>query len=158
ELKKTTRTRTESLKMYEVVYVTCAFAKMELDFRVVFDKEDRVTGLQVRPAQAAKFDPPPYAPAGSAREEKVTVGEQSDWPLRGVRTVPRGKGRFPVVVRVHGSGSQDADEPIGPNKPFRDLAWGLAARGVATLRYAKRPHVHDKKFLEAKLPYTVKEE
>src|SRR5262249_8031611 len=78
ELKKTTRTRTESLKMYEVVYVTCAFARMELDFRVVFDKDDRVTGLQVRPAQAAKFDPPPYAPAGSYREEKVTVGEKSD--------------------------------------------------------------------------------
>jgi pimeloyl-ACP methyl ester carboxylesterase len=41
-------------------------------------------------------------------------------------------------VLVQGSGPLDRDSTIGPNRPFRDLAWGLAARGVATLRYAKR--------------------
>jgi hypothetical protein len=25
-------------------------------------------------------------------------------------------------------------EAIGPNKPFRDLAWGLASQGIAVLR------------------------
>jgi pimeloyl-ACP methyl ester carboxylesterase len=44
----------------------------------------------------------------------------------------------PVVVLVHGSGAHDRDETIGPNKPFRDLAQGLAAAGIATLRYDKR--------------------
>ena len=44
----------------------------------------------------------------------------------------------PLVVLVQGSGPHDRDETIGPNKPFRDLAWGLAARGIATLRFAKR--------------------
>lgn len=39
---------------------------------------------------------------------------------------------------MHGSGPQDLDETIGANKPFRDLAWGLAARGIAVLRYEKR--------------------
>jgi dienelactone hydrolase len=42
---------------------------------------------------------------------------------------------------VHGSGAHDADETIGPNKPFRDLAEGLAARGIATLRYVKRNRI-----------------
>jgi alpha-beta hydrolase superfamily lysophospholipase len=46
------------------------------------------------------------------------------------------------VVLVHGSGPNDRDESIGPNKPFRDLAWGLASRGIATLRYDKRTFVH----------------
>jgi dienelactone hydrolase len=41
-------------------------------------------------------------------------------------------------VLVHGSGPNDRDETIGPNKPFRDLAQGLAAAGIATLRYDKR--------------------
>lgn len=48
--------------------------------------------------------------------------------------------RLPVVVLVHGSGPNDRDETIGPNKPFRDLAQGLAAAGIATLRYDKRTH------------------
>lgn len=45
----------------------------------------------------------------------------------------------PVVVLVHGSGPQDRDETIlNVNRPFRDIAWGLAKRGIATVRYDKR--------------------
>src|SRR6202008_4493727 len=55
----------------------------------------------------------------------------------------------PAVVLVHGSGPHDADETIGPNKPFADLASGLASRGVAVLRYVKRtkqyPHCAQEK-------------
>ena len=51
------------------------------------------------------------------------------------RTAP-----VPVVVLVQGSGPHDADETVGPNKPFRDLAMGLAAAGIASLRYDKRTH------------------
>ena len=46
--------------------------------------------------------------------------------------------RVPCVILVHGSGPHDRDETIGPNKPFRDLAWGLAERGIAVVRYEKR--------------------
>ncbi len=42
------------------------------------------------------------------------------------------------MVLISGSGPSDRDETIGPNKPFRDLAWGLAAQGIATLRFDKR--------------------
>jgi pimeloyl-ACP methyl ester carboxylesterase len=41
-------------------------------------------------------------------------------------------------VLVHGSGPQDRDETIGANKVFRDIAEGLASKGVAVLRYDKR--------------------
>lgn len=47
-------------------------------------------------------------------------------------------GRVPAVVLVQGSGPYDRDESSGPNKPFRDLAHGLAGAGIATLRYDKR--------------------
>jgi len=40
---------------------------------------------------------------------------------------------------VGGSGVQDRDETIGPNKIFRQIAWGFAQRGIATLRYDRRP-------------------
>lgn len=48
--------------------------------------------------------------------------------------------KLPIVVMVHGSGAHDRDETIGPNKPFRDLAEGLAAKGIASLRYEKRTY------------------
>jgi alpha-beta hydrolase superfamily lysophospholipase len=52
--------------------------------------------------------------------------------------VPRATEPVAVVVLTHGSGPNDRDETIGPNKPFRDIARGLAAAGIASLRYDKR--------------------
>ena len=46
------------------------------------------------------------------------------------------------MVLVHGSGGHDRDETIGPNKPFQDIAWGLASKGIAVLRYDKRTFVY----------------
>jgi hypothetical protein len=65
-------------------------------------------------------------------------------------------GRMPLVVLVHGSGPHDRDETIGPNKPFRDLAYGLASAGIATLRYEKRTHAFRDKMDPLKT--TVEEE
>ena len=56
--------------------------------------------------------------------------------------MPAGASRVPVVVLVHGSGATDMDETVGACKPFRDLAWGLAERGVAVVRYDKRTYVY----------------
>lgn len=64
-------------------------------------------------------------------------------------------GRVPLLVLVHGSGAHDRDETIGPNKPFRDLAWDLAGAGIGTLRYDKRTFAFRGK-LDPKL--TVEEE
>lgn len=58
--------------------------------------------------------------------------------LPGTLALPMGKGPFPVVVVVGGSGPGDRDETTGPNKPFRDIAVGLAERGIASVRYDKR--------------------
>ena len=36
------------------------------------------------------------------------------------------------------SGPHDQDETLGPNKPLKDLSWGLATRGIVVFRYIKR--------------------
>jgi len=70
-----------------------------------------------------------------------------------------GRWTLPGVVLVHGSGPIDRDETIGPNLPFRDLAWGLASQGIAVVRYDKRTLTHRGKFTPDVLSrLTVQEE
>lgn len=85
-----------------------------------------------------------------------TVGS-GEWTLPGTLTVPLDSaGPCPAVVLVHGSGPNDRDESVGSVKMFRDLAWGLASRGIAVLRYEKRTREHAKLINLATL--TVQEE
>jgi dienelactone hydrolase len=152
-------TRTETKGEYETVIVACEFEKAKLDVRVVFDKEGHIAGLFVQPAKGNyEFKPPPYARPDTFTEKSVVVGEGGDWPLPGTLSLPKGDGPFPAVVLVHGSGPHDRDETIGPNKPFRDLAWGLASQGVAVLRYEKRTHEHPTKLIAVRDKLTVQEE
>lgn len=159
--KRQTAARRDRFAGYEVVYITCEFEKVTLDARVVFDKEKKITGFQFVPSlPPAKYEPPRYADASMFEEREVTVGAK-DWPLPGTLAMPKGEGTFPAVVLVHGSGPNDRDETLGPNKPFQDIAWGLATRGIAALRYDKRTLIYGTKIVaDPKLAaaLTVKEE
>lgn len=148
--------RTEKRGEFTVVVVTCDFQKAALDVSVVFDQQKRVAGLFFAPAKKLDYTPPPYAKADAFREKETTVGT-GEWALPATLTVPVAAGPFPAVVLVHGSGPNDRDETIGPNKTFKDLAWGLGARGIAVLRYEKRTKQHGPKLFS--LPnLTAKEE
>jgi pimeloyl-ACP methyl ester carboxylesterase len=93
-------------------------------------------------------------------EEKIIVGEGTPYPLNGCLTLPENtENPVPAVVFVHGSGSSNMDEKVGKLTPFRDLAYGLAAHGIASVRYDKRTFAHAFKLLRDKsLTVTVKEE
>jgi pimeloyl-ACP methyl ester carboxylesterase len=58
--------------------------------------------------------------------------------LSGTFSVPPGKGRFPAVVLVHGSGPLGRDEEVLNHKLFVVLADHLNRQGIAVLRYDKR--------------------
>ncbi len=103
------------------------------------------------------YQPPAYAVPSSFQEKNVTIGAGTEWALPATLTLPLGTGKFPAIVLVHGSGPNDRDETQGPNKPFKDLAWGLASQGIAVLRYDKRSRVHPGK-LVALANFTVKDE
>lgn len=158
QYKKQLATRKQKFQQYDIVFVTCEFDRATLDVKVVLDSDGKVAGLFFLPAQQSyKYDPPPYAQPDSFIEKKVSVGT-GELSLPGTLSLPHGKGAFPAVVLVHGSGPQDRDETIGPNKPFRDLAWGLATRGIAVLRYEKRTKHHAAKLANMKDEITVEEE
>jgi pimeloyl-ACP methyl ester carboxylesterase len=65
--------------------------------------------------------------------------------LPAVLLVPKAPAAVPAVVFLSGSGPNDRDETIGPNKPFLDIARGLGDRGIATLRFDKRTHAQKDK-------------
>ena len=156
--------RMEKSGQFQIAVVTCRFEKGLLDVKVVFDAEKRITGLWFAPSRpAVEYKPPAYADPKAFYEREVQVGVEP-WILPATLTLPSlpslpgGDGPFPAVVLVHGSGPNDRDETIGPNKPFRDLAWGLASAGIAVLRYEKRTKQHTSRLAASESGITVYEE
>ena len=128
-----------------VCFCDLAFEKYTLRFQAAFDGDGRIAGLFVKPTPKPAVQKPAVFDS-LKMEERDTVVVCNGFRLPATLTLPRraveeGR-RVPCVVLVHGSGPQDRDETIGPNHPFRDLAWGLAGRGIATLRYDKRTYVY----------------
>ncbi|MES2670709.1 MAG: alpha/beta fold hydrolase [Pseudomonadota bacterium] len=133
-----------------LVKVPLRYERGELTAIIAFDNERKVSGFAIRPVQAAK--PATVAPAvpedANYRETEVLVGEGAN-ALPATLAMPNGNGPFSAVVLVHGSGPQDRDSTIGPNRPLLDIARGLAERGVAVLRYEKRTRAHPHQFADS---------
>ncbi|WP_063712608.1 alpha/beta hydrolase [Nocardia concava] len=104
------------------------------------DADGRLHGLRLAGPAESGWTPPDYAIPGLFREREVTLGD-GDTAVSGTLTLPRGRGARPAVVLVS-SGAVDRDVTTGPNKPFKDLAWGLATLGVAVLRFDKLTYAH----------------
>lgn len=130
-----------------IVVVPLRFERATLDASLAFEADGRISGFLIRPAAAAPVPAPPPPADAHYREIDVAVGEGAD-ALPATLALPLEKGRLPVVVLVHGSGPHDRDETVGPNRPFLDLARGLAERGIAVLRYEKRTKAHPEQFAD----------
>jgi dienelactone hydrolase len=151
-------TRLERGTAGTAVYVTCTFDREVLLAKVVFTPGGELAGLFFQPVLAPKpLGPAPYVRPESFVEREVSVGS-GRWALPATLSVPKGAGPFPAVVLVHGSGPLDRDETLGPNKPFRDLAWGLASQGIVVLRYDKRTFAHGDLLHPVPPNFTVKDE
>lgn len=78
---------------------------------------------------------PPYL----YNSDEVTVkNTTAGVDLAGTLTYPTGRGPFPAIVLVTGSGPEDRDEQIFGHKPFLVLADHLTRAGFAVLRYDDR--------------------
>jgi len=140
------------------VYVTCSFSKYGfLDIRFVFDEQEKIAGFQFVPTETEEqYESPDYVNISKFTEKNIVIGS-SPWELPATLSIPTINGPLPAVVLVHGSGPNDRDETVGPNKPFKDIAQGLSSNGILVLRYDKRTHVYPQKFSEL-TNYTLEEE
>jgi len=109
---------------------------------------------QAEPTPTASGEPAAYV------EEDVTIGT-GDWAVKGKLCLPAARQEgtaLPLVLLVSGSGPNDMDETLYSNKPFRDIAQGLAAQGVASLRYNKITKENPKLFKKLADTMTLNEE
>lgn len=136
-----------------IVPMTLERARLDLKVSVA---DDRVAGLFISPSEAPvqPWKAPDYVDRATFADVEVSIGA-APTALGGTLSLPKTTEKVPAVVLIHGSGPLDRDETLGPNRPFRDIAEGLASRGVAVLRYDKRTKVHPEQFAG---PITVREE
>jgi len=131
---------------YDIIEHTLVFQRGTIIQRTVFNSENLIAGLFFKPGKVDTTTPD--IPKGIT-EETVTVDSGTGYPLEALLTLPAKRARVAVVL-VHGSGPSDKDETIGANKPFSDIAYGLAEKGIAVLRYHKRTFAHRAKIIEDK--------
>jgi hypothetical protein len=127
---------------YHLVAVEAQLERGAAALRLSFTANGRVVGVFRAQPAPPRWTPPAYADTAAIREIELSVGDDP-WRLPATLTLPRTGGRVPVVVLVHGSGPNDRDETSpGGSRLFKDIAWGLASRGIAVLRYDKRTLVY----------------
>ncbi|TVX77597.1 DUF3887 domain-containing protein [Peribacillus simplex] len=130
--------------------------KYNLQTTFVYTKDGKVADIQsqlqpliVKPQQSDKWEESPI---------KVGYNEKK---LNGLLTLPKGIEKPPVAILIQGSGPNNMDSIIGTglNRPFADIAHGLADRGIATIRYDKRSYTYpdDVTDVEAEYLYDAKE-
>ena len=129
--------------------------------RYIFDNDNRLAGIWFDSTRLAAS-----VEKGSRFEERPIRIGRTPYVLDGSLTMPTGitaggsddssddsdgntarlsgsdDGKPPIVLLISDRNDADADGTIGEsgNKPLRDVAHGLALRGIASIRYNRRLH------------------
>jgi pimeloyl-ACP methyl ester carboxylesterase len=97
---------------------------------LVMKRVDKIPELN-RPQTPKK--PYPYL-----EEEVLYENQSANVRIGGTLTIPKGKGPFPAVLLIAGSGPSDRNEAALGHKPFLVLADHLTRQGIVVLRADKR--------------------
>ncbi len=122
----------------KVFHIPCVFSAMQVDLILVV-QNGMIAGLQTGTYSGSREE---KAESDLYDSIELALPVPSLGELPGVLTVPKGEGPFPAVILLQGSGASDKDESVGNLKPFRDIAEGLAERGIAVYRFDKRSYVY----------------
>jgi len=148
-IKNTGIPRVESNGGGKTVYIPCQFENMMLDLKVSLTTDVKALGfLFVGHVDAGAYSLPAYADINKISKMDIDV-KTGSFTLPGEFVYPKNSTKkLPVVILVHGSGPNDRDESIDANKPFKDIAYGLASQGIAVIRYDKRTKVYGMQMAE----------
>ena len=135
---------------YKTFFVPCIFSSMSVDL-VLTTKDGAIAGLTTGVYSGGKEESGEDTGTEDYDSFDLALPVPSfEGELPGTLTIPKGEGAFPAVVLIQGSGSSDRDETVANLKPFRDLAEGLAKKGVAVYRFDKRSYVYGTQMMSDK--------
>lgn len=124
-------------EQFYMVKLPVLFEKLNMQFVITFDSNYLIIGYFISPLNQ-EYRVPDYVQSLNFLEYKIKFGKEP-YLLDGVLSIPKNANKnYPLVIIVHGSGPSDKDGSIGPNKMYKDIAWGLASNGIAVFRYEKR--------------------
>lgn len=130
------RTESQDAGANTVTTSYCRHSDYGLVLTITFDPSGSMVGLFFAYYEPEGADPLP----DGLTETDVTVDAGTGYPLPG--TIVSGGDSDVAVVIVHGSGPNDRDGTVGVQKPYRDIARGLASKGIDVLTYDKRTFVY----------------
>jgi len=146
------------LGVHPEITIPLRFEKQQQRLLLGFDSLSRINTFVLQAAtEEENWRYPSYGRTNSYREFSMRV-KTDTVQLPAILTLPNGCKKCPVVIMVHGAGPNDKDESQGPNKMFRDLAIGLASRGIASLRYDKRSFSYGPELMEDLRRLTIQTE
>ena len=147
------------MQTFDAIIVVCKFQKALVDIQLALAPDGRLGGIHFGPHREPEppWTPPAYAKPDSFTDQPLTL-VNGKYELPGTLSMPKGNGPSPGVVLLQGSGPHDEDETIGPNKPLKDVAWGLASNGIAVFRYVKRTQKYGAQSSEDPAKLTVEDE
>ena len=154
DVQKIGQPSSNDMGLVTVVTIPVEFAKRNIDFTFPVNAEGQISQMYMRPGQTA-WQRADYVKPAAFQTREVTVGTDQ-WKLPGTLTIPVDKRPCPAIVLVPDEGPHDRDLTVYATKMFRDLAEGLASRGIAVLRYEKRSRYYATKMRETS--YTIDDE
>ncbi len=132
------KTKLSKFESYYLLETNLVFEGRTFKYRLSFDSQNQISGMFFVPLKTNKKDKKLFENENFKEVETYVKADKIKLPA--IYCKPKNIEDFPIAILVHGSGPNDMDETIGPNKVFRDLAHGLANLGIATLRYDKRTY------------------
>ncbi|MGP8243298.1 MAG: alpha/beta fold hydrolase [Bryobacteraceae bacterium] len=156
EVRKIADPTVQDMGLNVIVTIPVSFATQNINFQFGVNTETGLVSAPLMRPGATSWQRPDYSDPKAFREREVTFGEGEN-KLPGLLTIPTsGPGPFPAVLLVQGFGPKDKDDTSFAVKPARDLAEGLATRGILVMRYEKRTRQYFQRMLGK--PYTAADE
>ena len=113
------------------------FENIKLDIKISFGENKKIIGFFIVPHKEFRRE--------NSLGKDFNI-KSNDVELKGTILIPENENKKKLVIFVHGSGPNDRDETIFENKPFKEIAENLFAKGIASYRFDKRTYSNPETF------------